>query len=306
MPRLVVITTGGTIATSSDPDGVLRQTLSGAELVDGLDVEVVDLLALDSSELTPVEWLQIGSAVSAAANDGADGIVVTHGTDTMEETALWLDLTYGGDAPVVLTGSSRAADAADADGPGNLRDALTVASSPHARGLGVLMSFAGAVLAPLGTTKMGGPQVFGATAQIGTVAGETFTITEDKERPYLGTVTSAPRVDIAAAYPGADGTAIDGFTAAGARGLVIEAMGAGNAGASLIDAVGRACRRGMAVAVTSRVPGGRPRAAYGPGHDLVAAGAVMVPRIRAGQARVLLMAALGAGLPVDSVVARWG
>jgi L-asparaginase len=306
MPRLVVITTGGTIASSSDAEGVLRQTLSGAQLVNGLDVEVVDLLSLDSSELTPVEWLQIGSAVSAAAADGADGIVVTHGTDTMEETALWLDLTYGGDAPVVLTGSARAADAADADGPGNLRDALTVAASGQAQGLGVLMSFAGAVLAPLGTTKLGGPQVFGGTAQVGTVDAETFTMTETKERPYLGPVTSAPRVDIAAAYPGADGTAIDGFTAAGARGLVIEAMGSGNAGASLIDAVARACRRGVAVAVTSRVPGGRPRAAYGPGHDLVAAGAVMVPRLRAGQARVLLMAALGAGLPVDSVVARWG
>ena len=224
----------------------------------------------------------------------------------MEETALWLDLTYGGDAPVVLTGSSRAADAADADGPGNLRDALTVAASPQAKGLGVLMSFAGAVLAPLGTTKLGGPQVFGGTAQIGTVAAETFTMAEAKERPYLGTVTTAPRVDIAAAYPGADGTAIDGFTAAGARGLVIEAMGSGNAGASLIDAVARACRRGVAVAVTSRVPGGRPRATYGPGHDLVQTGAVMVPRLRAGQARVLLMAALGAGLPVDSVVSRWG
>jgi len=306
MPHLVVITTGGTIATSADPDGVLRQTRTGAQLVDGLDVEVVDLLSLDSSELTPTEWLQIGSAVNAAAADGADGIVVTHGTDTMEETALWLDLTYGGEAPVVLTGSSRAADHADADGPGNLREALAVAASPEARGLGVLVSFAGAVLSPLGTTKQGGPQVFGSTAQIGTVSADTFSVTATKERPYLGPVTSAPRVDIAAAYPGADGTAIDGFTAAGSRAIVIEAMGSGNAGSSLIDAVARAARRGVAVAVTSRVPGGRTRATYGPGHDLVAAGAVMVPGLRAGQARVLLMAALGAGLPVDSVVSRWG
>jgi len=306
MPRIVVITTGGTIATSADPDGVLRPTRSGAELIEGLDAEVVDLLALDSSELTPLDWLEIGSAVSAAAADGANGIVVTHGTDTMEETALWLDLTYGGGAPVVLTGSSRAADDADADGPGNLRDALAVAASPQAHELGVLMSFAGAVLAPLGTTKLGGPLVFGAAAQIGGISEGTFTVTETKERPYLGPVTSAPRVDIAAAYPGADGTAIDGFTAAGARGVVIEAMGSGNAGAALVDAVARACRRGVAVAITSRVPGGRTDPTYGPGHDLVAAGAVMVPRLRAGQARVLLMAALGAGLPVDSTVSRWG
>jgi len=83
-------------------------------------------------------------------------------------------------------------------------------------------------------------------------------------------------------------------------------MGAGNAGQPVIDAVARAHRSGVAVAVTTRVPGGGTRAVYGPGHDLVAAGAVMVPRLRSSQARVLLIAGLGAGLPVDEVVARWG
>ena len=105
MPRIVVITTGGTIATSADPAGVLRPSLSGAELVEGLGTDVVDLLALDSSELTPLDWLLIGSAVSAAATDGADGIVVTHGTDTMEETAYFLSLVVKSDKPVVLVGS---------------------------------------------------------------------------------------------------------------------------------------------------------------------------------------------------------
>ena len=251
MPRLVVITTGGTIATSAGPQGVLRPSRSGAELVSGLDadgVDVVDVMSVDSSQLTPADWVRIGDAVTAAVaggDGGVAGVVVTHGTDSMEETALWLDLTYSGAPPVVLTGSARPADAPDPDGPANLRDALTVAADPAARGLGVLLSFAGTVWAPLGTTKLGpalgGPALFGGTPPVGRVAGGTFTVETVKERPLLGRVATTPRVDIAAAYPGSDGTAIDAFAAAGARGVVVEAMGSGNAGPAVVDAVARAC-----------------------------------------------------------------
>lgn len=301
MRRITVIATGGTIATGTGADGVKRPTRSGADLIDGLpgepaDVQLsaVELMALDSSQLTPADWDTIRRAAERASTDGADGVVVTHGTDTLEETALWLALTYAGSAPLVLTGAMRSADAPDADGPANLRDALVLAAGPGTRG--VLVAFGGQVLSPVGLRKT-------ATGFVGPPASEsrsaaTFLAAVDAAR--------AARVDIIAVYAGGDAVALDACVGAGARGIVLEALGSGNAGDTLVDAVARHCAAGVVVAVTSRVAGAGVHPDYGPGRAMFDAGALVVPHLGPPQARVLLMAALTAGLPPNDVIARLG
>ena len=161
MTRVAVVATGGTIASTASAGGVVASR-SAVDLlqsthVTDIDVETVDLMTVGSYRMNLGHIRLISDAVAdllARETDPIDGIVITHGTDTTEENAVLLDLVHDDPRPVVLTGAQRASDAADGDGPRNLADAVLVAASPRARGLGVLIAFAGRVLPARGTRKV--------------------------------------------------------------------------------------------------------------------------------------------------------
>lgn len=310
-PTLVLLTTGGTIATEVGSDGIARHRSSGDDLLAASgygEVVVDDLMTIDSSEMTPQRWQQIAASIRAHIAGGASGVVIAHGTDTLEETALWLALTCAVQVPVVLTGAQRSGDHPESDGPGNLRDALTVAASGET--LGVVVCFAGQVYAAPGLRKidLADPAGFAGATTVGHVRDGMFVRSCDAPAPFLGTVTRAalPRVDIVSLYPGADAVALDSYVRAGAQGLVLESMGAGNANDVVIETVSRLVENGIRVLVTTRVPGGALTTGYAPGQRLIDAGAVAVPRLRSAQARVLLMAALATGSDLRAVVDRLG
>lgn len=309
--RIAVLGTGGTIASRLDEYGAAQPVDRVDGIVAGLDlgeleVEARDLFVKDSSALTTADQALIVREVRTALEDPAiDGVVVTHGTDTAEETAYLLDLVHADDRPVVLTGAQRPADAPDADGPRNLQDALSVAADPAARGLGVLVVFDGLVLAARGTRKVHTREA-AAFAQtdgpaLGRVVDGRLVVAgapAHRERLDIGLHDiEALRVDIAAVHPGVDGTALEAFAAAGARGVVLVATGSGNANPAIVAAVADLTRQGVVVGLTTRVDTGPVSGIYGGGGggaDLVVAGAVPLGTLRAGQGRILLLALLAA------------
>jgi len=195
MTRVAVVATGGTIASTASAGGVVASRAAADLLqsthVTDIDVETVDLMTVGSYRMNLGHIRLISDAVAdllARETDPIDGIVITHGTDTTEETAVLLDLVHDDPRPVVLTGAQRASDAADGDGPRNLADAILVAASPRARGLGVLIAFAGRVLPARGTRKVhtAALAAFGSVigaAAVGEVVDGSVAITATPRRP---------------------------------------------------------------------------------------------------------------------------
>ena len=279
LPTVVVLATGGTIAgaAGSDVQAAYKSGQVGVEQLLAAVPQAKKLANLRGEQISNIGsqdmndevWLKLARRVNeiAAMSDVA-GIVITHGTDTIEETAYFLNLVVKSRKPVVLTAAMRPSTALSADGPLNFFNAVAVAANKEAAGRGVLVVVndwihGGSSLTKTSTTAV---QTFLSPVRglIGTVAygeaefyrGPVGKNTVDSEFSLNG-VTALPRVDIIMAYENMDGALIDAAVASGARGLVIAGVGNGNMTKAAVDALAAQAKKGIVCVRSSRVPTGR-------------------------------------------------
>lgn len=312
-PRIVVVATGGTIAsegaTPMQTVGYARPALGADALVASVpalaelaEVRAEQLFQMLSGHLSSDDWLALSRRINdLVAFDDVDGVVVTHGTDALEETAYWLTLTVRSTKPVVMTGAMRPASALSADGPMNLYNAVALAATRAATGFGVLVTLNDAIHSARDVTKMrtSSPDAFDSP-EFGRLGRMQGGVAQFHRRPLrrhtadsefdVGALDGLPRVDITYSHVGASRVPIDALVAAGARGLVNAGFGQGDVTPDVLDGLKEARRRGVHVVRASRVPAGtvvENGALKDDALDFVAA-----DTLNPQKARVLLMLAL--------------
>jgi L-asparaginase len=305
--KIVLVTTGGTISTVDSGKGAVPKR-SGADLMQLLGgapeasrIEVVEFAQVPGCEMTPAKMAELADVIARElARDDVAGAVVTHGTDTIEETAFFCHLTVASEKPVVLTGSMRTGSDLSWDGPRNLLDAIKVAGWPRARGLGAILvmneeihsarfvtkgnglaltAFHSPACGPLGRIYNGEPWLFTRpalerrivnakidenVAMVTALSGETFALDEALARPAL-------------------------------RGLVIAGFGSGRVPLKWVPQLEAAVKNNLAVILASRTGAGAVDDPYGYGgaHHLKNAGLISAHEMPAHKARIKLMLALG-------------
>ena len=278
LPNIKILATGGTIAGAGEAGGY--GYTSGQFKVSDLIKAVPDLdkkarlsgeqiANIGSQDMNDEVWLKLAKrANELLADRSVDGIVITHGTDTMEETAYFLDLVIKSKKPVVLVGSMRPATAISADGPANLYNGVATAASPGARGRGVLVVINDSIHYARNVVKTNTTNVetFASPNRgpAGLVASGSVTWfelmdkrhTSDSEFSIGKNVTSLPRVDVIYAHSNMDATLIDAAIAAGAKGVVVAGVGDGNMSKSALEALTRAAQQKILVVRSTRLPAG--------------------------------------------------
>lgn len=320
-PTVVFFFTGGTISMTVDAArGGAVPSLSGSQILahdpalpDLAHLEVVDFSRLAGPQVTPRHMWDLSEQIrETLVRPEVAGVVVTHGTDTLEETAFFLDLRHTSPKPVVVIGAMRNSSELSYDGPANVRAAVRVAIDPQARNQGVFVLLNETIHAASYATK------------VDTQAIETFQSPVfgplgivDKDRvffaralPFRKTIeapTFEERVDLFTVYSGFDGRFIDFAREQGAAGIVIEGTGRGNVTPMTVPAIQRAIDSGIPVLLASRCAQGRVLDAYayeGSGRDLRDRGVIFAGNLPGAKARILLMLALGTTRDLSSLRQR--
>lgn len=308
-PKVVVIGTGGTIASRYDPaQGRVVFTQRAEDLIamlpeitDVADVEVENLATVPSFDFSIDFAFRMATHLNETlARSDVSGALVTHGTDTMEETCFLADLLVGSDKPAVFTGAQRSHDDPHPDGPRNIVGSICTAASPEARGLGALICFNDQIHAARDVTKVHSSAVetfqsydHGALGQVD--GKHVFIYRRPVLRRTFAVARLEERVDLIRLSLGFDARLVHASIDSGIKGLVIEAFGRGNGPTPLTGAIRRAVDAGIPVVVTSRCPAGRVAPIYGGGaggRDLKDAGAIFAGDLKGPKARILLMVLL--------------
>jgi L-asparaginase len=313
-----LIATGGTIASATDPEsGAVTPALSAAELIGGIPdleqfgpVEVEEVARVNSWNVSPDKMLEVARrARSALDSDGPDGVVVTHGTDTVEETAFLVDITVPSAKPVCFVAAMRAGDELAADGPRNLLNAAKVAVDPACRGLGTVVVMNDEIHAARWVRKQDTfrTSAFSSLdhAPIGFVTPDSLKLLVPGLERWTVSMpaTMDVSVPVVQTYTGMEEHLIEAvLDATDARGLVVEGTGLGNVPEGAVKGIRSALNRGLPVVVATRVPRGGAGAVYGGpggGSSLRDEGVVNAGHLSAAKARLLLMLLLSEGSNTD-------
>ncbi|OQX88180.1 L-asparaginase [candidate division KSB1 bacterium 4484_87] len=308
--RIVVITTGGTIAMKRDIHSqTIEPSASGKELIDSVpdikqfaDTELIEFANIDSSEMSPQMMFELSRLIrKQLARQDVDGIVITHGTDTLEETAYMIDLLHDSPKPVVLTAAMRSFDDPGTDVPTNLFAAVKVACADVCRGVGTMVVMNDEIHAAREVRKT-------YTSNVATLEspgyGPLGIVDEDHviiyrqslTREFLPAKKIEPKVMLLKMSAGDDGSLIKFAVKSGAKGLVIEGLGRGNLPTPAAEETIRAIKTNIPVVLTSRCFKGRVLGIYGGsggGKKLHDAGIIYGGDLSGQKARIKLIVALG-------------
>ncbi|MCX7839725.1 MAG: asparaginase [Anaerolineae bacterium] len=312
MKRIIILTTGGTIAmTHTDTAGGAVPMLDGADFLQAIppdlaDVRVEEFCNLPSAHFTLDHLWNLARRVAAlVARDDVDGVVITHGTDTLEESAYLCDLTIDTRKPIVFTGAMRVASDAGYDGIANLIAAIRVAACDDARNKGVLVVFNDEIHAARDVTKTHTTALetflspeWGPLGRV--YADRIIFARQPTSREFIPTTRLEPNVHLLKIAVGMSEGLLEYLVdVVGARGVVLETLGGGRVPPWWLPTIERAIKNGTTIVITSRAGAGRTVDRYGYAgayRDLARLGCRFADGLNGPKARVRLMVTLGAGV----------